>query len=169
LSKKDLKTYLAGLSKKQLQHQILDLYDRFRPVKVFYDFAFNPQEDKLLEEAKFKIGKEYFPVSNRKPKKRRSVAQKLIAHFRKIEMDPALVADIMLFNIETAQAYTAEKPITQFSFYKSMHTSFSEASTFIHEQGILAHFETRLDRITEVAREQNWPNSNQFHYNVKPQ
>lgn len=159
---------MAGLKKAELQEQILDLYDRFRPVKVFYDFAFNPKEDKLIEEAKFKIGKEYFPVSNRKPKKRRSVAQKLISHFRKIEMEPSLVADVMLFNIETAQAFTAEKPITQDSFYKSMHTSYSEAAAYIHKQGIFSHFATRLERIAEIAREQNWPNANEFAQVPKP-
>jgi len=82
MSKKDLKEYLQQLNKKQLQEQITDLYTRFKDVKEFYDFAFNPQENKLLEECKFKISKEYFPVSGRKAKMRRSVAQKFIRHFK---------------------------------------------------------------------------------------
>ena len=59
MSKRDLKKYLDELSKDQMQEQILDLYTRFKEVKVYYDFAFNPKEDKLLEEAKVKVAKEY--------------------------------------------------------------------------------------------------------------
>ncbi len=169
MSKKDLKNYLSGLKKSQLEEQILDLYDRFKPVKVFYDFAFNPQEEKLLDEAKLKIGKEYFPLSKRKPKKRRSIAQKWIAHFRKIEMDPTLVADLMLFNIETAQAFTAEKPITQAAFYKSMLTSYSEAVAYISDQGLYPGFSVRLERIAEVAKEQDWENAAQFTFKLSKQ
>ena len=65
-----------------MQEQVLDLYTRFKDVKVFYDFAFNPKEDKLLEDAKLRISKEY-NLNVRKAKARRSVAQKLIKHFKK--------------------------------------------------------------------------------------
>ncbi|MBI2281553.1 MAG: hypothetical protein HYU68_12825, partial [Bacteroidetes bacterium] len=100
MSKKDLKIYLASLKKKQLEEQVLDLYDRFNEVKTFYNFVFKPKEDQLLEDAKFKISKEYFPVNSRKPKTRRSVAQNIIKHFIQLGVDNYLVADIMLFNIE---------------------------------------------------------------------
>ena len=55
MSKRNLKKYLKDLKKAQLEAQILDLYERFKEVKVYYDFAFNPKEEKLLEESKFKI------------------------------------------------------------------------------------------------------------------
>src|SRR5665811_2031669 len=81
MSKRELKIYLKELTKAQLQEQVLDLYARFKPVKTYYNFVFKPNEEKLLDEAKFKISKEYFPVNTRKPKARRSVAQKIIKHF----------------------------------------------------------------------------------------
>ena len=162
MSKNELKSYLADLSKEQLEDQILDLYARFRQVKTFYDFAFRPNEDKLLEEARFKVGKEYFPINGRKAKKRPSVAQKFIRHFKKLELDPLLLADFMIFNIETAQAYCAENKMNKSAFFKSMFNSYNEAAEFIREKGLRAEFIPRMERIVEINFEQNWPNSDQF-------
>ena len=61
MSKRDLKKYLNGLDKEHLEEQILDLYDRFKNVKGFYDFAFNPREEKLMEQAKFAISQRILP------------------------------------------------------------------------------------------------------------
>jgi len=162
LSKKELKSYLENLSKEQLEEQILDLYSRFRPVKTFYDFAFRPNEEKLLKEARFKVGKEYFPINGRKAKKRPSVAQKFIRHFKKLELDPLLLADFMIFNIETAQAYCAENKIGKSAFYKSMYNSYDEVADFIREKGIRADFMMRMERIVEINFQQNWPNADMF-------
>ena len=49
MSKRALKAYLGELTKKQLQEQVLDLYTRFKPVKTYYNFVFNPKEEKYLE------------------------------------------------------------------------------------------------------------------------
>ena len=82
MSKRQLKKYLQDLDKEQLEEQIVDLYERFKPVKVFYDFVFNPREEELMRKSKLKISKEYFPETRRKPKARRSVAQKEIKNFK---------------------------------------------------------------------------------------
>ena len=62
MSKRDLKKYLGELTKEQLEEQLIELYEKFAPVKTYYDFVFNPKEDKLLQEAKVKISQEYFPI-----------------------------------------------------------------------------------------------------------
>lgn len=162
MSKRDLQKYLKELTKKQLQDQILDLYDRFKDVKVFYDFAFNPKEDKLLDDFKTRVGKEYFPIGNRKPKMRRSIAQKLIKHFITIELDPALLLDAMLFNIETAQTFTQERKVNQEAFYKSMLVSFQQAVNHAKYEGIFPEVLFRINRIIEIAEEQEWSNAHDF-------
>ena len=96
MSKRALKSYLKTLEKDQLEEQIMELYDKFKEVKAFYNFAFNPKEDHLMEEAKFKISKEYFPLTRRRPKMRRSVAQKTIKQFKLLGVEPFLIADLML-------------------------------------------------------------------------
>ncbi|HEU0137624.1 MAG TPA: DUF6155 family protein, partial [Flavobacterium sp.] len=78
MSKRNLKKYLSGLTQEQTAEQLLELYDKFSDVKAYYDFVFNPNEEKLVREAKLKINNEYFPVKGKRAKLRRSVAQKHI-------------------------------------------------------------------------------------------
>lgn len=162
MSKRDLKKYLETLSKAQLETQITELYDKFSNVKTFYDFAFNPNEDKLLREAKVKISNEYFPVSTKKAKMRRSVAQKFIKHFITIGVDAYITADVMLYNIEIALAYSSEKTIKQASFYSSMLSSFSQVIRFCVENGMVADFKNRIISVNEKVQTQQWPNRYDF-------
>ncbi|NOZ45618.1 MAG: hypothetical protein GXO79_02440 [Chlorobi bacterium] len=162
MSKRDLKLYLNNLNKEQLIEQLLDLYSRFKNVKTYYDFAFNPNERKLLDEAKFKITKEYFPLNGRKPKRRRSVAQKIIKHFIQLGVDSYIIADVMCYNIETAQQFSLENNIQQEAFYKSMLKSYREAVEYIEENGIMPDFKTRLNTIISQSIDQDWLNSAGF-------
>lgn len=168
MSKRELKKYVAQLTKAQLEEQVLELYDKFSPVKVYYNFVFNPKEETLLQEAKLKITHEYFPVktpgrkSKPRVKMRRSVAQKYIKHFILLGVDPFLIADLMLYAIEIAQTYAGENPLKSETFYKSMFNSFEQASTFCVSNGIFADFKARIIKITEEAKQQKWQNSFEF-------
>lgn len=162
MSQKELKGYLGELSKEQLEEQILDLYKKFKPVKTYYDFAFRPNEEKRIEEAKLRIGKEYFPINGRKAKIRPSIAQKFIRHFKQLDLDPFMLSDLMLFNIETAQAYRAENRINREAWYKSMLNSYDEAAEFIRIHQLRSEFMLRMERIVEINFEQEWPNAKSF-------
>jgi len=162
MSKRAFKKYIRSLEKEDLEEQILDLYNRFDDVKVFYNFVFNPNEDKLVKEAKFKISKEYFPPNNRKPKKRRSVAHKLIKHFLKLEMEPHSLADVMFYNVEIAQTFSTDKENITESFEKSMLKSFEQAAEYVISNGISSEFGIRINKIAEEADTQNWTNAYQF-------
>jgi hypothetical protein len=166
MSKRDLKKYLNELNKEQLEEQILELYEKFSPVKVYYNFVFNPKEETLLQECKLKISNEYFPIKTtgkrKKPKMRRSVAQKYIKHFILLGVDPFVIADVMLYNIEIAQAFSAENTIKQELFYKSMFNSFEQAVNFIISNGIVAEFKTRIREVHRQASLQKWYNEPDF-------
>ncbi len=163
MSKRDLKKYISGLNKKQLEEQIIELYDKFVPVKTYYNFVFNPKEDKLLEECKIKISNEYFPIRGKKAKARRSVAQKYIKHFISLGVDPYVIADIMLYNIEIAQTYSSNKVVKQELFFKSMLNSFEQAVSYCIQNGILADFKNRVVAINEETIKQNWINFYEFN------
>jgi transcriptional regulator with PAS, ATPase and Fis domain len=77
-------------------------------------------------------------------------------------VDPQLIADVMLFNIEIAQTLSAEREIKQEAFYKSMLKSFEDAIHFIKENGIYSSFSKRLMRIVDNTDEQNWFNKGLF-------
>lgn len=166
MSKRDLKKYLSELSKEQLEEQIIELYEKFSPVKVFYNFVFNPKEELLLQECKLKISNEYFPIKKlsrrSKPKLRRSVAQKFIKHFIVLGVDPFIIADVMLYNIEIAQTYSSENPIKQELFYKSMFNSFEQATDFIISNSIYVEFKARISAIHQETLNQKWINEYDF-------
>jgi len=170
MSKRDLKKYLNELNKEQLEEQILELYEKFNPVKVYYDFVFNPKEEKLLQECKLKISHEYFPIQTRskrkKPKMRRSVAQKYIKHFILLGVDPFVIADVMLYNIEIAQTFSSENFVSQELFFKSMHNSFDQALKFIISNGIISEFKNRLIAICDEVLQQKWKNSSDFKSSI---
>ncbi len=171
MSKRDLKKYLNELTKAQLEEQILELYEKFSPIKVYYNFVFNPKEDTLLQECKVKISNEYFPIQSgkkrKRPKMRRSVAQKYIKHFLSLGVDPFVIADVMLYNIEVAQTFSAKYDVNQDLFYKSMHNSFDQAVKFIISNGILAEFKERIIAIHQRTLAQKWYNEPEFASSIE--
>lgn len=162
MSKRKLISFLKELDRSELEEQVLDLYQRFKDVKTFYDFSFNPNEEKRYQEAKLKMAKEYFPENRRKAKKRRSVAQKIFQELIRLEFNPELLADLMLFNIEIAQSYTEENPIKQAAFYPSMLKSFRHALIYLSSHGYESEFSQRFMAIKERAYHQKWPNAKGF-------
>lgn len=162
MSKRDLKKYLASLPKEELEEQMLALYEKFSEVKAYYNFVFNPKEDKLEQEAKSKILNEYFPLKGKRPKLRRSTAQKYIKNFLTIGVDPFIVADVMLYNIETAQRYSAKRNIRYDSFYKSMLNSYKQVTDYVSANGIATDFKQRILAIHDEAFRQHWDNSKEF-------
>ena len=167
MSKRDLKKYLDELNKQQLEEQILELYEKFPAVKTYYDFVFNPKEDTLLKDCKIKISNEYFPQKTsgkpRRPKMRRSVAQKFIKHFVLLGVDPFIIGDVMLYSIEIAQIFSAERLVKPDAFFKSMLSSFEQAIKFMIANGILEEFMSRIIAINKEVSRQNWFNKEEFN------
>lgn len=161
MSKKALKKYLAELRTAELSEQILDLYERFPVVKTYYDFIFNPREDKLIQEAKMRIGEEYFPKRRKKAKARRSVAQKLIKHYINLGMDAFLVADLMGYNLETALQFEKVKNCPA-AFYTSMLKSCREWMTFMVQHGVYPESRERFTSYIRAVEDAGWPNAYEF-------
>lgn len=162
MSKRDLKKYLTDLSKDQIQEQLLELYAKFPDVKTYYDFVFNPNEEKLLREAKVKISNEYFPIKTKRAKMRRSTAQKIIKHFMSLGVDSFVIADVMLYNIEIAQVFSDKYRVNSESFYKSFFNSFSQSVSFMMEKEILHEYKDRLQKIVAATSRQKWFNQYEF-------
>lgn len=158
MSKRELKKYLEQLPQEHLQAQIMELYQKFPSVKTYYDFVFKPNEDKLLDEAKAKIRNEYFPLKRRKPKARRSVAQKFIKHYMTLGMEPHLLTDLMLFNLETMLEFSEQKPQTSEAFYKSVLNSFELLISFVVENGLVKIYRDRVEVLIVKIHDQQWPN-----------
>ena len=166
MSKRDLKKYLESLNKEQIAEQFLELYAKFPEVKTYYNFIFNPNEEKLLQDAKLKISAEYFPTKTKKAKLRRSTAQKIIKHFFMLGVEPHITAEVMLYNITVAQKYSAKKEMYYNSFYKSILNSFEQCVNYCISNGILPHFRSQLLAISDEVAKQKWPNKEEFKNTV---
>jgi hypothetical protein len=166
MSKRELKKYLKELTKEQLEEQMVALYEKFSPVKVYYNFVFNPNENALLQDFKIKVSHEYFPIQKgkikRRPKMRRSVAQKIIKHFILLGVDPYVIADAMCYHVEIAQLYSADHFVKQELFFKSMLTSFEQLIRFVIANGIVNDFKSRLHTISAETSNQRWQNKHEF-------
>jgi len=162
MSKRELKKYTKELTKKQLEEQIIELYEKFKEVKEYYDFVFNPQEEKLIEECKTKLLKEYFPTRAKRSKMRRSTITNYVKHFSRLGVEPHLIADIMLYNIEVAQKYKAKYSWVKASFYPNNLKCYQETIQYITANKMKNDFSYRLEKISQLAQEQNWENKLNF-------
>lgn len=162
MSKRALKKFISDLDPPELQEQLLELYERIPEVKTYYNFIFNPKEDKLIEEAKIKISNEYFPTRRKRPRKRRSIAQKYIKHFKTLGMNPVLLADVMLYNIEIAQTYAQSTTLQPDAFYKSILNSFKEVVQYITYHHLLEEEGSRVEGIVTFTEDEDWPNAGLF-------
>jgi C4-dicarboxylate transporter len=77
-------------------------------------------------------------------------------------VDPFVIADVMLYNIEIAQAFSSENTIKQELFYKSMLNSFEQAVTFLISNGIFSEFKKRIIAIHDETVAQKWKNKSEF-------
>ena len=75
-----------------------------------------------------------------------------------------VVAEAMVYNLETAQAFSALKPVRQEAFYISILKSFNEAVEYIKENGQVPRFSERLKKISDEAWQQNWFNRDAFSF-----
>ena len=110
----------------------------------------------MVQEAKTKISNEYFPLKRKRPKARRSVAQKYIKHYKNLGVEPHLVADIMLYNLEVAQSFAVNRNVPD-AFYKSMLNSFTEAVHYISNNDMLHDFKDRLVKVYNTTQHNKWP------------
>ena len=94
---------------------------------------------------------------------RRSVAQKYIKHFLLLGVDPFVIADVMLYNIEIAQTFSSENQIKNDLFFKSMFNSFEQAVIYLIANGILADFKPRILAIHNQTIVQKWYNETEFN------
>lgn len=161
MSKRALKKYTDQLDQQALREQILDLYERFPEVKTYYDFIFNPREDKMLTEAMVRITEEYFPKRRKRARARRSVAQKFLKHFKTLGVDPSVQAELMAFNLETGLRFEKVRNCPE-AFYKSMFRSFREWGAHLIHHKIYREFGERYVAAAREAERADWPNKEQF-------
>tara|TARA_R110002072_G_scaffold10580_3_gene49353 strand:+ start:5805 stop:6311 length:507 start_codon:yes stop_codon:yes gene_type:complete len=164
MSKKLLQKHLVELQKKHLEIMVLDLYDKFPEVKTYFNFVFNPNENKLLEQARVKVANEFFPLKRKRPKARRSVAQKYIKHFKTLGMSPELIAEFMWYNIGLMHTFCEEKP-QRLPFFKSFCNFYKEALQFASYHQIIPLYKTQILAVYTASKD--WENAYDFEMSLQ--
>ena len=164
MSKKLLQKHLVELQKEHLEIMVLDLYDKFPEVKTYFNFVFNPNENKLLEQARVKVANEFFPLKMKRPKARRSVAQKYIKHFKTLGMSPELIAEFMWYNIGLMHTFCEEKP-QRLPFFKSFCNFYKEALQFASYHQIIPLYKTQILAVYTASKD--WENAYDFEMSLQ--
>jgi hypothetical protein len=164
MSKKLLQKHLFELQKEHLESMVLDLYDKFPEVKTYFNFVFNPNEKKLLEQARIKVASEFFPLKRKRPKARRSVAQKYIKHFKTLGMSPELIVEFMWFNIGIMHTFCEERP-QRLPFFKSFCNFYKEALQLTSYHGIVPLYKTQILAIYNSSKD--WENAYDFEMSLQ--
>jgi hypothetical protein len=161
MSKRDLKKYLNQLTKSSLKSRFSNC-NEIQPCKVYYNFVFNPKEETLLQECKFKIWTNTFrykrPPRNAKPKKCVvPLSRSISSNFITLGVDPFVIADVMLYNIEI-QAFSSENTIKQELFLKVCSILLNKQSYLWLQMG-LNEFKSRINAIHKETITQKWKTS----------
>jgi|SRR5690554_9330 len=149
MSKTKLKKELQKLTKEQLIVQILDLYDKNKHIKEFYNFYLNPLDENQLAEKYIAIIKKEFDVA--RPERaglKFSVAKKTISEFKSLSPSAESLANVMMTLPECACEFTCEWGDMEESFYNAAYNNFKAALKFIAKNNLLPYFQQRAQQCT---------------------
>lgn len=150
----DLKKELKKLDKDQLIDLVADLYKKNKSVKEFFDFYVNPDERELFNKYRDKILEAFYP--------KRGFTYKLkdgkqaISDFKKFGTSPDLLAELMLFYVETGVSFTNDFGDINEAFYNSLATVFFDSLTLIKKENLLDKFEEKVEKVVEETSGIGW-------------
>jgi hypothetical protein len=152
MSKPKLKKELQELTKEQLIEQILDLYDKNKAVKEFYNFYLNPRNEKeLAEKYKKQIRKEFNVENPMRSTEKFSLAKRAITDFKGLQPSPEALADVMLYLPESACELTYCYGDFSEQFYDSAYNNYRAALEFIAKNNLLDVFKRRAKQCVKWA------------------
>lgn len=152
MPKPALKKELLKLTKEQLVAQILDLYEKNKSVKEFYDFYLNPNnEEELVVKYKNLIRKEFNVEKPERSTEKFSVAKKAISDFKGLQPSPEALADVMLYLPESACELTFCYGDFSEQFYDSACNNYKAALAFMAKNGLLEKFKLRAKQCMKWA------------------
>ncbi|WP_136796425.1 DUF6155 family protein [Desulfosediminicola ganghwensis] len=152
----DLKKKLDAKTKEDLIKDVLDLFKKNQFVKDYYiEKESDNQKSPVFLKHKEIIEKEFFPERG-DGKARLSVAKKAISEFKNISTNNVLIADLMIFYVETGVNYTNEFGDINENFYLSMENMYEQALKFIVANKLSSNFQDRCLEIVEGTVNIGW-------------
>jgi len=152
MSKTLLKKHLQSLQKEQIIEQVLELYINYKPVKEYFTFFLNPDEQGMFKKYRALIVNEFYPKTKSfNPKTRFSVAKKAISDFSKLNPSPELIGDLMVTFVENACQFTFDFGDMWEQYYVSTAVNYNQSLKFLHKNNLLENFKLRMENCVKYA------------------
>lgn len=151
MSKTDVKKYIKALDREGLEMFVLDVYSAVKEAKKYMDYAINPNDEELLQEAKALLDKEFVGMA-RRPRMRYTEGRSIIAKFKRIDPSPEMIADLMLFFTEIAVAGHLEYGFFTETGYESLNNTFINAANYILKHKLAKRFMPRIQQLVKDSR-----------------
>lgn len=150
----DIKKELKKLDKDKLIDLVADLYKKNKSVQEFLDFYVNPNERELFEKYRDKVFVAFYPKRGYKLKLKDG--KKAISDFKKLGPSTDLLADLMLFYVETGVQFTNDFGDIDEGFYSSMATTYVAALTLMRKENLLDKYADRASKVVSDTSGIGW-------------
>ena len=150
----DVKKELKKLDKDKLIDLVADLYKKNKSVKEFLDFYVNPDERELFDKYRDKVFEAFFPKRGYSFKLKDG--KQAISNFKKLGVSADLLADLMLFYVETGVEFTIDFGDIDEGFYSSMGTTYDAALTLMKKENLLDKFADRTGKVVSDTSGIGW-------------
>lgn len=154
----DIKKELKKLDKDKLIDLVTDLYKKNKSVKEFFDFYVNPNERELFVKYRDKVFEAFYPKRGYNLKLKDG--KQAISDFKKFGPSSELLADLILFYVETGVKFTNDFGVIDEGFYSSMATTYVAALKLMRKENLLDKFADRAGKIVSDTKGIDWG----FHY-----
>lgn len=151
---REVKSELGKLDKETLINHISELYKKYKPVKEYFDFYINPEENKILKLYKDKVTEGFFPKRGYQLKL--SISRKAINDFKKLGTSQESVADLLLHFVENGVEFTNTYGDIDENFYTSIENTYDNALDILDKNGILEKFKERAYKILTDTEGIGW-------------
>lgn len=152
----ELKRNLKESTKEELIKEIVDLFKKNDFVKDYYDSKYGAENSlSVLIKHKDIIENEFFPKRG-DGRARLSIAKKAINEFKKLSQDKTLIAELMIFYVETGVKYTDCYGDIDEPFYLSMESMYERVVKFIVSNNLVAIFNDRCLKIVNDTAGMGW-------------
>jgi len=150
----DIKKELKKLDKNKIIDLVADLYKKNKSVKEFFDFYVNPDERELFNKYRDKVFEAFYPKRGYSYKLKDG--KQAISDFKKLGPSSDLLADLMLFYVETGVKFTNDYGDIDEGFYSSMEKTYVAVLTLMEKENLLDKFAGRASKVVISTSGMGW-------------
>lgn len=146
---------MENLDEEELRAELMQLFDRFEPVRIHYKMDLGSEKDrqKIYEKAKKEIVKKFATRSYRRPRRPRVKAiNAILRELAKNAVFQHSMIDVYLHTVESAVHFMNEYDYYSDPLNNVVINSYGKACTLIIETALKEEFEERCTEILQKLR-----------------